>query len=144
MLMRIASFNANGLVGKAEAILDCILHMHVNMFIILETHLHDGSSIFRDTVVDLRKPKTFDHLGRARRQQGGILVYASEDTKPEVNVLYEDPDANFVVLEAHNTVIAAAYLAPSLNNSCIAEFIEKATEIAAREGAETQPLDNRL
>lgn len=124
--MNIVCFNANGLVGKAEDILDVIQQKDINISIILETHLGIGSSILHNPIVDLRK-----ELNIGQRQMGGLMIYTDENTRNNINVLWEDKNADFAVIEIGGKVIAAAYLAPSLDNSCVATFVDKATELAA-------------
>jgi hypothetical protein len=54
--MKIACFNACGLVGKAEEIVDFTQQNQINLMVILETHLKENeSSVLKRPICDLRK-----------------------------------------------------------------------------------------
>ena len=124
--MKIACFNACGLVGKAEEIVDFTQQNQINLMVILETHLKENeSSVLKRPICDLRK-----HVHYGERRRGGIMILVDEVWRQETSIVYEDPGNNFAVIQVRDQIIAAAYLAPSLENCCIVEFINKAEEIA--------------
>ena len=63
--MKIASFNACGLVGKAEEIMDFTRQNKINLVIVLETHFKSfDSSIFTRPLCDQRKEVAFGPRSR--------------------------------------------------------------------------------
>ena len=96
------------------------------MIVLTETHLREGqSSIFKNPLVDLRKK-----VGYAERARGGLMILAEEAHRIETQVIHQDPDNNYAIIKYRELVIAAAYLAPSLDDDCISEFVERAVSIA--------------
>ena len=73
--MRVGLFNANGLSGKADLILNFQKIEEIDIFIILETWLksQDSSAILKP-FVDLRQKDDLIITG-GRRAVGGLLIY---------------------------------------------------------------------
>jgi hypothetical protein len=81
-MVRIGCFNANGLVGKAEPILEFIHSNKLNLFFITETLLDDNESTpIRGCFMNLAKPRNNGVITGGRRNTGGIIGMCSEEIK---------------------------------------------------------------
>ena len=94
-------FNANGLTGKAEDILDFAENEQCDIGIIVETWLRDtDSSIIRRPIFNVTKPSNEILLRGGRRGKGGILGFPTSDNH-EVRIVETDIEQKWIVFETH-------------------------------------------
>jgi len=128
--MKVAIFNANGLPGKADLIINFLYRHQVDLMFVSETWLaKERSSTIQRTFLNVCKENRNIIVG-GRRATGGILAFTNEKWQGMVRVVYEDPDGNFAITEAGETMYAFGYFPPSMIDRAVTDFFEKALELA--------------
>jgi len=128
--MKVAIFNANGLPGKADLIINFLCRHQVDLMFVSETWLaKERASAIQRTFLNMCKENRNIIVG-GRRATGGILAFTNEKWQGMVRVVYEDPDGNFAITEAGETMYAFGYFPPSMIDRAVTDFFEKALELA--------------
>jgi hypothetical protein len=122
--MNVALFNANGLAGKADGILNYANQNRIDLFIIVETWLCSvDSSPISHPVINLVNP-VFGPITGGRRGKGGILVFCQPKWQNEVQTLVLDPNRNFLIFRLNGIIWAVGYFAPSVADQLLFDFLD--------------------
>ena len=96
--MRVGFFNANGLQGKGECILQFQRNRNLDVMVIVETWLRqEQSSVILQPFMTMSQRADRLIMG-GRRAVGGILVFGNEDFRKEINIMYEDNENNYFIV----------------------------------------------
>ena len=128
--MRVQLFNANGLVGKAEAVRRLALDQNVDVAITVETWLRKNTAIpLRPHVANITHDKPGTITG-GRRADGGILVTATNPAYlHHIRLAGIGVHQYAVAMEVGDIVLIAAYLPPSLVDTALDELLAFAESI---------------
>ena len=130
--MRVGTFNANGLAGKADPILNFSQHNELDITVITETWLAPNGNIpiLKNIIVNLTNANN-EIIQGGRRYTGGVLIFASPAFRNSVRVVFEDPNNNYAILKIDGIFITAGYFAPSEPHQTLLDCIDKSLETAA-------------
>lgn len=126
--MKIALFNANGLSGKDEVILDFFNTKKIDIFCIVETWNKKENSIINNNFTNVTKNNCNISTG-GRRNTGGILCFAKPGLQKLISVLDIDTNSNYVIFEILNCIIAVGYFPPNSDPKALLAFLDKVQEI---------------
>lgn len=126
--MRYLLFNANGLSGKADFVYEFFITNQIDICFIIETwnHSYNSSYIFRP-FINITREKVF-RPGRGR-MGGGILGMCHPKYLSSIQIIEEDPQANYAILKVGEHYIGVGYFPPSSNDQLLISFIDKMAEI---------------
>jgi hypothetical protein len=125
---KFAIFNANGLAGKADAILKFSEELDIDIFFVLETWLiPDKSPLIQRPFINITKPHRVVGQGRP---SGGILGFCKHEYQAHIRPIEIDEEKNYVVLRILDLVVAVGYFSPGIDNNCIPTFIDKVAELS--------------
>jgi hypothetical protein len=126
-------FNANGLQGKADEIIDFVHTHNIDIFFVVETWLNpnDSTYIIRPFLNVTQDTNQVIAAG-GRRARDGILGFT---VTPALNnfirILEIDPKNYYAFLRIVDVTIGVAYFPPSLNNEILDEFLERADHFSS-------------
>jgi hypothetical protein len=105
-------FNANGVIGKADAILNFIDNEQLDIFFITETWVGDSqTSPIHGCFLQIGKSKTGVITG-GRRNNGGIIGIAKQQTSMDIQVIYKCSEARFCNCKSENYIYYDRLLSP--------------------------------
>jgi hypothetical protein len=127
--MRVGLFNANGLEGKADLILNFSDEQDIDIMFLTETWLKPNMAPIRNTILNLSK-YNYELIAAGRRGQGGVLAYCRPEWQSSFNTVFTDPDNNYAVLRCGDKFFAIGYFAPDEDHQVLLLAIDRATELA--------------
>lgn len=133
MLIKVAFFNSNGLTGKVDSILDFAKLQNIDIFFIVETWLSDNTrNYFSNTFINVANPRQGIIAG-GRRGANGVMGFCSNpDLLPQIQVVFQDPNLNFVFIRVGEYILGTGYFAPSLADIHITRFFDKADSLSTQ------------
>lgn len=128
--MRIAVFNANGLNGKDQEILEFSYSQGIDIFCIVETWLTPlKTTVIRNPCLNLTQENN-EIIAGGRRGKGGVLVFTSPAYSNSTRVVYQDPANHFAVLKVADLLLGVGYFPPSLDDAVVFAALDKVLEVA--------------
>jgi hypothetical protein len=125
---KIAFFNANGLAGKAEAILEFAKEQDIDIFFVAETWMiPDTSSPIRQPFLNITKP--IKGILTGRTGTGGILGFCKPEFRPVIRTIEIDKENNYGILRILDYTVAVGYFSPALPNRTVTKFIDTVAAI---------------
>lgn len=123
--MRIGFFNANGLSGKLELVLEFMETQELDLIFICETYFlpnqqHRGMGRM---FLNLTKPDGRINTG-GRRAIGGIAGYCKPELTNQIRSIHTDVNCNYTILDVAGLIVAVGYFPPSMDNQAVPEFME--------------------
>jgi hypothetical protein len=123
--MRIGFFNANGLSGKLELVLDFMENQELDLIFICETYFlpnqhHRGLGRM---FLNLTKPDGRLQSG-GRRAIGGIAGYCKPALTNQIRAIHTDEHCNYTILDVAGALVAVGYFPPSMDNRAVPDFLQ--------------------
>lgn len=128
--MRVATFNANGLPGKADMILSFLREHDLDIMFVTETWLrpNDSTTILRPCLNLTRDNDGI--IAGGRRYGGGILAFTNTRWQGQVQVKYLDPAKNYAIIKAGGILFSIGYFSPGTHDDAFLEYLDHSEEYA--------------
>ncbi len=136
-MIRVGVFNVNGLQSKADLLFNFMSENHIDIMIILETHLVPNgfkSTIFKNPLLNISHVAPQAHRG-GRKGIGGLMIICHNTSiHQQIRIVETNEADQYAFIEIGNVIIGTGYFPPrnTRGTEAFQHFLDKASELGTQ------------